>query len=226
MRHDNGKEIAGLKALEFVKDGMLLGLGTGSTAAHFIKHLIKRCQNGLKIQAVATSLDSERLAREGGIEMIDINTISSLDLVVDGADQIDPNKRLIKGAGGALMREKIVATMSKMMVVIADESKLVEKLGLCALPIEVLPFGVDAIRKQLADRSYRGTWRKKSDGSYYLTDNHNRIFDISLPSQLDDPESVHEEIRQIPGVLETGFFFNLATHIVIGKTDGTAVVKT
>ncbi len=189
MLQDKAKEIAGLKALEFVKEGMVLGLGTGSTAAYFIKHLIKRCQNGLKIKAVTTSLASERMAREGGIDIIDINTISTLDLVVDGADQIDPSKRLIKGAGGALLREKIVATMSKGMIVIADESKLVEKLGLCSLPIEVLPFGVEAIRKQLADLSYRGSWRKKSDGSYYMSDNHNRIFDISLPSQLDDPES-------------------------------------
>lgn len=213
MPKDKAKENAGLKALEFVKEGMVIGLGTGSTAAYFIKHL---CQTGLKIKAVATSLDSERLARAGGIEIIDINTITSLDLVVDGADQIDPYKRLIKGAGGALMREKIVATMSKKMVVIADESKLVEKLGLCSLPLEILPFATEAIRKQIADLGYLGSWRKKSDGSPYITDNHNFIFDVSLPSQLDDPEILNAELRAIPGVLETGFFFNLATDIVIG----------
>lgn len=226
MPQDKAKENAGLKALEFVKEGMVIGLGSGSTAAFFIKHLITRCQNGLNIKAVATSLESERMAREGGIPMLDINSITSLDLVVDGADQIDPQKRLIKGAGGALMREKIVATMSKVMVAIADESKLVEKLGLCSLPLEILPFGVEAIRKQMADLGYRGTWRKKTDGSYYMTDNHNRIFDVSLPSELDDPELVNAQLRAIPGVLETGFFFNLATYIVISKKDGTVSVTT
>jgi len=218
MAQDKAKETAALKALEYVEDGMVLGLGTGSTAAFFIKHLIKLRPN---IKAVATSLASEKMARDGGIPMTDINSITSLDLVVDGADQIDPNLRLIKGAGGALMREKIVATMSKKMVVIADESKLVEQLGLCPLPLEVIPFGAEAIRKQIADLGFAGSWRKKSDGSYYLTDNHNRIFDVSLPAQLESPELVHEKLRAIPGVLETGFFFNLATTIVIGKKDGT-----
>ncbi len=213
MPQDKAKENAGLKALEFVKEGMVIGLGTGSTVAFFIKHL---CQEGLKIKAVATSFESERMARAGGIAIIDINTITSLYLVVDGADQIDPQKRLIKGAGGALMREKIVATMSKKMVVIADESKLVEKLGLCSLPLEILPFATEAIRKQIADLGYLGSWRKKSDESPYITDNHNFIFDVSLPSQLDDPEILNAELRAIPGVLETGFFFNLATDIVIG----------
>lgn len=214
MTQDKAKENAALKALEFVKEGMVIGLGTGSTTAYFIKHL---CQSGLNIKAVATSIESEKMARAGGIEMVDINTITSLDLVVDGADQIDPQKRLIKGAGGALMREKIVATMSKKMVVIADESKLVEKLGLCSLPLEIIPFATEAIRKQIADLGYLGSWRKKADGYYYMTDNHNFIFDVSLPSQLDDPETVNWQLRSIPGVLETGFFFNLATDIVIGK---------
>lgn len=221
MVQDKAKESAALKALEYVEEGMTLGLGTGSTAAYFIKHLIQKCQKGLNIKAVATSLASEKMARDGGIPMTDINSITHLDLVVDGADQIDPNLRLIKGAGGALMREKIVATMSKKMLVIADESKLVEELGLCPLPLEVLPFGTEAIRKQIADLGFAGAWRKKADGSYYLTDNHNRIFDVSLPSQLGNPEIVHEQLRSVPGVLETGFFFNLATTIVIGKKDGT-----
>lgn len=224
MTQDKAKEAAALKGLEFVKEGMILGLGTGTTAAFFIKHLIPRCQKGLRITVVATSLASEKMARDGGLDLVDINSITSLDLVIDGADQIDPNLRLIKGAGGALLREKIVATMSKKMVVIADESKLVDKLGLCSLPLEVIPFGVESIRKQIADFGFAGSWRKKPDGSYYLTDNHNRIFDVSLPSQLDAPETVHENLRSIPGVLETGFFFNLATAIVIGKKDGAAEI--
>lgn len=226
MPQEKAKDAAGLKALEFVQDGMVIGLGTGSTAYFFIKHLIQRCQQGLKIKAVATSAASEKLAREGKIPMVDINHITSLDLTVDGADQIDSKKRLIKGAGGALMREKIIATMSQTMVVIADESKCVEKLGKCLLPIEVIPFGVEAIKQQITGLGYKGTWRTKQDGTFYLTDNQNRIFDISLPSPLNDPEQLHEELTVIPGVLATGFFFNLATYIVIGKDDGSVGVKT
>jgi ribose 5-phosphate isomerase A len=226
MQRDKAKEIAGIKALEFVKEGMVIGLGTGTTAAHFIRHLIGKCQKGLKIKAVATSAASEKMAREGGIPILDINSIFSLDLVVDGADQIDPNRRLIKGLGGALLREKIIASIGKEMIVIADESKLVEKLGKCLLPIEVIPFGLEAIKKQLEDLGYTGNWRKTADGSFFITDNHNRILDIALPSPLDHPEKVHEEIRSIPGVLETGFFFNLASKIVIGKKEGSAIVIT
>lgn len=226
MSHDEAKNSASLKALEFVKEGMVLGLGTGTTASFFIKHLIKRCQDGLKVKAVTTSVASEKMARDGQIPLLDVNTLTSLDLTIDGADEIDPSKRLIKGAGGALMREKIIATMSKEMIVIADESKLVDKLGKCPIPIEVIPFGVEAIKKQISDIGYEGNWRKHPDGSIYLTDNQNRILDISLPSPLENPEEMHAKLNSIPGVLATGFFFNLATHIVIGKDDGSVSVQT
>lgn len=205
---------------------MVIGLGTGSTAAFFIAHLIKRCKQGLRVKAVATSDASEKQARLGGIPLLDVNAVTSLDLVIDGADQIDRKKRLIKGAGGALTREKIIAAMGKEMIVIADESKQVDQLGRCLLPVEVIPFGLEAIRSQLAALGYQGKWRQRAEGSFYLTDNGNRILDIDLPSPLDNPEKSHSEIRAVPGVLETGFFFNLATRIVIGKSDGGAVVLT
>ncbi|NGX27258.1 MAG: Ribose-5-phosphate isomerase A [Chlamydiae bacterium] len=224
MSHDAAKDAASKKALSFVQDGMHIGLGTGSTAAHFIKHLIEKCKQGLKVQAVATSIASQEMAKKGGIPLLDINTISFLDLSVDGADEIDPEKRLIKGAGGALVREKIIAAMSKEMIVIADESKLVKKLGAHPLPVEIIPFGAEATKKHIEDKGFSGKWRKNGRETHYLTDNQNWIFDITFPSLIDEPEAIHLSLLSIPGVVDTGFFFHLAKQCVIGKQDGTTTI--
>ncbi len=219
---EKAKDAASFRALEFIKDGMRIGLGTGSTAAHFIRHLIK---SGKKIQAVATSMASEKMAREGKIPLLDINEIDSLDVTVDGADEIDPQKRLIKGGGGALVREKIIANMSSEMVVIADETKLVSHLGKHLLPVEIVPFGVLSTQKELEGLNLRGKFRKNEDGSCYISDNGNWIIDLKIPSPLNKVEELHHKILNIPGVVDTGFFINLATHIVIGKSDGTTEVR-
>jgi len=224
--HEKAKDAASLKALEFVQNGHIIGLGTGTTASHFISHLIEKCRKGLQIKAVATSIASEQMAREGRIEMVDINTIISLDLTIDGADEIDPQKKLIKGAGGALVREKILANMSKEMIVIADESKLVEKLGKKPLPVEIIPFGAAATKKHLERMGYFGQWRKTNDEFFYMTDNQNWILDIHFSSPLDHPEKVHAEMIQLPGVVDTGFFFDLAHRLVIGKADGSVKIQT
>ncbi len=224
MSHDREKDLASLKALEFIKEGMVVGLGTGTTAGFFIKHLIEKYQQGLQITAVATSIVSEKMAKEGGIPMLDIDTITSIDVTVDGADEVDPKKRLIKGAGGALMREKIIANMSKQMVVITDETKLVEKLGSHPLPVEVIPFGLTAIKKQIEELGYKATWRINKDSSFYLTDNHNRILDLTL-TPINEPEKLNTQLLSIPGVVDTGFFFNLASSIIIGKSDGSVEVR-
>lgn len=226
MSFDQAKRAAGLKALEFVESGMVLGLGTGSTAAHFIQQLIELCREGLKVEAVATSLASEKMAREGGIPLLDINTVTELNLTVDGADEIDPQKRLIKGAGGALVREKIIAAMSKEMIVIADPSKVVDQLGHRPLPVEVIPFGAEATKKHLEKRGYHGSWRRVESGETFITDNHNWIIDLVFDSLVKDPERVHREIKEIPGVVDTGFFLNLASRIIIGQDDGSATVQT
>ncbi len=223
MTHDIAKEAAAKKALEFVQDGMVLGLGTGSTAVFFIKHLIERCKHGLKIEAVCTSFASQKMAAEGGISILDINTLSALDLTIDGADEIDPKKRLIKGAGGALVREKIVATMSREMIVISDESKLVEKLGIHPLPVEILPFGAKATERHIEDLGLEGKWRESS-GEKYITDNQNWIFDIHFSTPPSSPESIHQSLIALPGVIDTGFFFHLAKRCVIGKQDGTTQI--
>jgi len=224
MSLEEAKRSASIKALEFVQDGMHIGLGTGSTAAFFIQHLIEKCKQGLKVQAVATSNASQEMAKTGGIPLLDINTINALDLTVDGADEIDPQKRLIKGAGGALVREKIIAAMSKEMIVIADESKLVEKLGLHPLPVEIIPFGAKATQKHIEDSGLIGSWRKNGSEMQYLTDNQNWIFDIQFSSPIEDPESLQNTLLSIPGVVDTGFFFHLAKRCVIGKQDGTTTL--
>ncbi|NGX39351.1 MAG: Ribose-5-phosphate isomerase A [Chlamydiae bacterium] len=227
MSQDDAKNAASLKALEFVEDGMRLGLGTGSTAAHFIEHLIEKCNQGLKIEAAATSRSSEKMAREGGVPMLDMATLTSLDLTIDGADEIDPEGRLVKGAGGALIREKIIATMSLEMIVIADETKLVTHLGMKhRLPLEVIPFAAKSTEKQLLEKGYPGTWRKNERDEIYITDNGNWILDIALPDDLDSPERSHLEMIQIPGVVDTGFFFDLASRIIIGKEDGSVAMQT
>jgi ribose 5-phosphate isomerase A len=213
------KEASAQLATTFVKEGMLIGLGTGSTAFFFIKELAKRCQEGLKIQAIASSQRSKKLAEELGIPLLDAETVSSLDLTVDGADQIDIKKRMIKGGGGALLREKIVASMSQEMVVIVDENKLVDHLGCCKLPIEIVPFGFKATIKHLQNLGYQGEIRSHTPQNLYLTDNKNFIYDIFI-DKLPNPELDEAKIRHIPGVVETGFFLNIAGRVVVGYNNG------
>ncbi|MCB1109494.1 MAG: ribose 5-phosphate isomerase A [Chlamydiia bacterium] len=215
------KKAAGIAAAELVKNGMLVGLGTGSTVFHFINRLIERVQEGLSIQVVSSSIRSENQAKEGGIPLADINTITAIDLTVDGADEITPEKWMIKGGGGALLREKILANTSREMVVIVDESKVVEKLGKHPLPVEILPFATHAILDKIRKLGYQGNLRQQNKDGPYVTDNGNHIYDIYFESLRDDPERDHEKLSRIPGVLETGFFFNLAGRVFIGKSDGT-----
>jgi ribose 5-phosphate isomerase A len=221
---NHAKEAAARKAVEFVENGMLVGLGTGSTAAFFISHLIDRCRKNLKIQVVGTSARSLELARIGGLPIADIDKVTKIDLTVDGADEIDPLKRMIKGGGGALLREKIIASISNEMIVIVDESKLVKHLGAHPLPIEVVPFAHHAIQKELETLGYKGAFRLQKEGQLFLTDNNNYILDIHL-KKLKDPKKIDKEIRSIPGVVETGLFLNLAGRVIIGYEDGSTVVR-
>lgn len=218
--NDISKNSAGKAAAELVKDGMLLGLGTGSTAAYFITHLIERCRQGLKIQAVATSQKTWDQASAGGIPMVNVNAVTALDLTVDGADEIDAQKRMIKGGGGALLREKIIANISREMVVIIDASKEVQHLGKCALPVEMIPFAHHATIFQLKQLGYTGTLRTTAKDQPFITDNNNYIYDIHLQYPCLNPENDDLKIRNIPGIVSTGFFFNLAGRIIVGFKDG------
>lgn len=217
---DEIKQAIGKKAAALVEDGMLVGLGSGSTASYFIKSLIEYCRKGLKIKAVSSSIHSLEIARAGNIPTIDMEEVTSIDLTIDGADEIDPKNRMIKGGGGAHVREKIIATSSQKMIVIVDESKLVNELGQFGLPVEVLPFGYQATISKIEKLNYKGSLRKKENGALYVSDNGNYIFDIHTPKKFPYPEQDHDRIVNLPGVVETGFFFNLPVQVLVGYADG------
>lgn len=221
------KKALGKKAASLVQNDMLVGLGTGSTATCFIESLIERCkEEGLKIQTVSSSIRSMEQAKAGGIPVLDMSDVTTIDLTVDGADEIDPLNRMIKGGGGAHVREKIVASSSREMVVVVDESKLVPVLGAFGLPVEILPFGYRATIAKLHQMGYDGQIRKKGEHPFYMTDNGNYIFDIHSPTLFQNPETDHDQIIKIPGVVDTGFFFNLATKVLVGYAEGKVEFRT
>lgn len=219
------KKAIGVKAASLIEEGMTVGLGTGSTAFYFIESLIERCHAGLKIQTVASSQKSSQQARAGGLPLLDINLISSLDITVDGADEVDSLKQMIKGGGGALVREKIVASMSREMVVLIDETKLVAQLGSKNLPVEIIPFGHLATQRHLEEHDYRGEWRIEKNGALFITDNNNYILDIHFQNPLTNPQADHERMIEVPGVVDTGFFFHLAGRMIIGFLDGQIIIR-
>jgi ribose 5-phosphate isomerase A len=221
QQNDIAKQAAGKAAVNYIQDGMLIGLGTGSTASYFIDALIERCHTTtLKIHAVATSERSYQQAKSGGISLYDINQITQLDMTIDGADEIDRKKQMIKGGGGALLREKIVAYMSQEMVVIVDDTKLVEYLGCFPLPVEILPFAYQSTLNQIHLLGFQGRLRQDAQGQLYVTDNGNYIVDIVTKHPFQNPQQDHALLKSIPGVIETGFFLNMAGRVIVGHNDG------
>ncbi|MBI5272713.1 MAG: ribose-5-phosphate isomerase RpiA [Chlamydiia bacterium] len=220
MTLEDAKQASGYKAAEFVENGMIVGLGTGTTTAYFIQALLGRMGKGLNIQTVASSRHSADQARKGGLTVLDINEAPRIDLTVDGADEIDPQKRMIKGGGGAHVREKILASSSTEMVVIVDETKLVPQLGHVKLPVEILFYGSSATQSKIDALGYKGAWRMDPSGTLFLSENGNLIYDIHFPFPPKHPEQLHLQMIQIPGVVDTGFFFRLAGRVVVGRSDG------
>jgi ribose 5-phosphate isomerase A len=221
MGIEDAKKAAAQAAASLIQDKMIVGLGTGSTANFFIEALSKRCQRGLFLKAVvASSNQSKELAKRLSLPIQDMNYVTHIDITVDGADEIDPKKRMIKGGGGAHVREKILAANSKEMIVIVDETKLVPSIGVHKLPIEILQFGAIATRNKLETLGYRGRWRMTEDGSFFISENGNMIYDVIFASPPPYPEEDHEAIISVPGVIDTGFFFNLAGRVIIGYPDG------
>jgi ribose 5-phosphate isomerase A len=225
MTLDLAKRRAAEAAAEWIENGQIVGLGTGSTAAYFIDALVDRCKRGLKIKAVPSSRHSSDRASKGGIEILDINSVPRIDITVDGVDEIDPKKRMIKGRGGAHVREKILASSSTEMIVVADESKEVGHLGVGPLPVEILFYGSPATRQKIEDLGYNGKWRMNGDGTLFVTENGNLIFDIAFEFPLQNPEMEEAKLIEIPGVVDTGFFFHLAGRVVIGCKDGSVRVR-
>lgn len=224
------KRAAAARALDFVRPGMRLGLGTGSTARHFVELVGERVRGGLDLVAVPTSQATRADAERCGIPLTTLDQTPELDLTVDGADEIAPDLSLIKGGGGALLREKIVAAASARMVVIADASKWVSTLGRFPLPIEVAPFGVGATQKAIerslaaAGRPGHLTLRKGKDGHPFVTDGGHWIIDAAL-SRIDDPGAIAHSLAEIPGVMEHGLFIGLARTAVIAGSDGIKVIE-
>jgi ribose 5-phosphate isomerase A len=224
---DRQKEEAARRALGLVRPGMKLGLGTGTTARWFVDLVGAEVKRGLEIGCVGTSEATEAQARSLGIPLSTLDEIAELDLTVDGADEIDPQLRLIKGGGGALLREKIVAAASKRMAVIADSSKLVERLGAFPLPVEVVPFGLAATRRHIegtiADLGLAGPLRLRGGPKPFVTDGGHYILDCSL-SAIDDPERLGKSLSMIPGVVEHGLFVGFARTAIIAGTEGVRVL--
>lgn len=225
MTADELKKLAAARALELVRPGMRLGLGTGSTAKHFVDLLGQRVAAGLDVVCVATSEATQAQALALGISMSTLDETPELDLTVDGADEIDPQLRLIKGGGAAHLREKIVAAASVRMIVIADDSKLVERLGRFPLPIEVVPFGLEATRRAVAaaiagcGSAGELVLRKRPDGATVVTDNGNSILDAHLGA-IAQPEALALALGQVPGVVEHGLFIGLASGAILAGADG------
>ncbi|MFY7842482.1 MAG: ribose-5-phosphate isomerase RpiA [Rhabdochlamydiaceae bacterium] len=223
MLIDKTKEQIGQKAAELVQEGMLVGLGTGSTTFYFIKALADRYhKENINIKTVASSSSSELIAKNFGLPLIETHAPPFLDIVVDGADEIDLQKQLIKGAGGALFREKILASITSKLVIIADESKLVSRLGeLKPLPVEVLPFASFSVEKKCLSLGLKGQWRKVDSGSYLKTDNGNCILDLFIQKSLFDLKKLEENLISTPGIVSTGLFLDFNPILIIGKKDGT-----
>lgn len=225
---DAWKRLAAEKAVEDVLPGMKLGIGTGSTAEHFVRALGARVRDGLEVVGVPTSERTHALAQQEGIRLATLEELPELDLTVDGADEIDPSMALIKGGGGALLREKIVAAASTRMIVIADETKLVDVLGQFPLPIEVVPFGLGATRKAIETAfttlgisgplTLRG-----GDEHPFVTDGGHFILDASL-ERIPDAPALADKLVAIPGVVEHGLFIGLATKAYVAGADGVKTI--
>jgi ribose 5-phosphate isomerase A len=214
------KRQAAALGIAAVSNGMVVGLGTGSTAEQAVRLLGERVAAGLRIQGVPTSEATARLATEVGIPLVDFEAIWGIDVTLDGADEVDPDLNLIKGGGGALLREKIVAAASKEFIVLVDPRKLVPRLGEhFLLPVEVTRFGWQQTARHLA--AVGGQPRIRSArGAPFVTDNGNFILDCRFPNGIDDPMALEREIDRIPGVVETGLFVGMARRVIVGYPDG------
>jgi len=227
---EDQKKAAAEAALEYVKPGMKLGLGTGSTAEHFVRLLALRVKEGLKLTTVATCERTATLARELGITVADLGQVKHLDLTVDGADEIGPGLNLIKGGGGALLREKIVASASDRMVVIADAAKVVDGLGRFPLPVEIVPFAYQVTMERIADAAARcGCGQnlmrlRGGEGHAFRTDSGNYIADCAAES-IPDPERLARLLGDIPGVVDHGLFISMASLALVGSPNGVRILE-
>ena len=210
MANDQEKEAAARASLRFVKNGQVVGLSTGSTAAYFIKLLGEEVKNGLRVRGIPTSVRTRELAMSLRIPLITLDDCQEIDVTVDGADEVDPQLRLIKGGGGALLREKIVASATRQMIVVADASKRVQRLGKFPLPVEVIRFAQALVAKRIAALGAEVQLRCDAAGNAYLTDENNYILDCRF-GEIRDPDRLAQELSEMPGVVEHGLFIGMAS---------------
>jgi len=220
---EESKRTAAVCAANYVKDGMIIGLGTGSTATFFIKKIGELVASGLSIHAVSTSEQSSILAKKMNIPLLPVDQVDHIDLTIDGADEVDPLFNGIKGGGGALLFEKIVARSSKQNIWIVDKSKLVSRLGRFPVPVEIVPFGYTHTLKKLEELQCKPVLRK-TDDHFYLTDSKNYIADLHFNTIM-NPEETEKLLSLIPGVVETGLFIGIAGMVIVGDGDQCKILQ-
>ncbi|MGF9966985.1 ribose 5-phosphate isomerase A [Bacillus rhizoplanae] len=216
----HAKRLAGEYAVDFIREGMTIGLGTGSTVYWTIQKLGELVREGLAIRGVPTSRQTEQLAKELQIPLVSLSEVDELDLTIDGADEISDDLQLTKGGGGALLREKLVATASKLLIIVADESKLVSRLGEFPLPVEVVPFAAEHTAQRIRTLLGCTTTLRLQNNQPYITDNGNFIVDCAFPDFITNPIETHQFLKTLTGVVETGLFINMAQIVVIGENNG------
>ncbi|MDR7238006.1 ribose-5-phosphate isomerase RpiA [Neobacillus drentensis] len=219
----NEKKEVGEKAVEYVKDGMVVGLGTGSTVFYSIAKLGQLVQQGLSIQGVPTSEQTAKLAREFGIPLVSFKEIEGIDVAIDGADEVNPDLNLIKGGGGALLREKIIAKAARTFIVVADSHKYVDTLGAFPLPIEVVPFGYEMTMKHIRELGGSPNLRQ-TNGTPYLSDNGNYVVDCDF-IEIKDPIALERELNIIPGVVENGLFVDMTDAVITLDSNKNLITK-
>jgi len=222
MANDQEKEAAARASLRFVEDGQVVGLGTGSTAAYFIKLLGEKVRNGMRVQGIPTSDRSRELAESLGIPLTTLDECQEIAVTVDGADEVDPQLRLIKGGGGAMLREKIVASATKRLVIVADETKQVPVLGKFPLPVEVIKFAQALVAKRIKALGAQVSLRKNADGTPFVTDEKNHILDCRF-GQIADADTLARQLSEMPGVVEHGLFIGMASVVLLAR--GSEIVE-
>jgi len=224
MANDQEKEAAARASLRFVEDGQVVGLGTGSTAAHFIQLLGERVKQGLRVRGIPTSVRSDALAKGLGIPLTTFDECQEIAVTVDGADEVDPKLRLIKGGGGALLREKIVASATRKLVIVVDASKRVATLGKFPLPVEIIKFSRALVTKKIAALGAEVRLRTKDDGKPYLTDENNYILDCHF-GKIADVDGLARELSDMPGVVEHGLFIGMANIVLVAGEKGVVELR-
>jgi len=214
MAKDEEKQAAARASLRFVRDGDVVGLGTGSTAAYAVRFLAQRVHAGLKILGIPTSLQTQELAQSAGIPLTTLDEVQQIDVTIDGADEFDPQLNLIKGGGGALLREKIIASASRLEVIIADSTKQVPVLGKFPLPVEVIPFAQAVVTRKIEALGAKVKIRQTPEGKVFVTDEHHHILDCHF-GQIPDPPALARELEAMPGIVEHGLFIGMANVVLI-----------